>query len=481
MTVFDRILIDGAWRDAADGQSFEVISPADERVLARVSEAGVRDVEDAVRAASAAFRGSWARLSGWERGRLMNRLADLMERDLPVLARMEALEIGRPIAEPTRVDIPSAIATIRTYAGWADKIEGRQIPGRDHFGRTITSFTLREPLGVVAAILPWNAPTMIACWKLAPALATGCTIVLKPAAEAPLSILHLGSLILEAGFPEGVVNILPGRGSTAGEALVVHPLVDKVTFTGSPRVGARIATLCAPLFRPVSLELGGKGPQIICADADLEAAIPGAALNIFSNQGEICAAGSRVIVQASMHERAVELFCREAESRRLGDPLDENTTMGSLVSRRQMEAVLGYIEAGRSEGAVVRFGGTKLDRPGFFVQPTVFSGVHNTMTIAREEIFGPVVSVISCASEEEALAIANTSDYSLSANVWTRDVSSAHRIAHALRAGTVWINGGGTPDPRTAWGGRGKSGLGKELGWAGIEAYTDEKVVNILY
>ncbi|CUX04110.1 aldehyde dehydrogenase family protein [Rhizobium pusense] len=476
-----RILAGGKWMDARGGSTFVSISPADEKDLAQVASGTKEDIDTAVLAASEALVGPWSKTSGWERARLLYRLAELVERDTEILAHLEAVEIGRPISEPRNVDIPSAVACLRTYAAFAERVNGKQIPGPDHFGRQLTTVVVREPIGVVAAILPWNAPTMIATWKLGPILATGCTCVLKPAEDASLAVLHLGRLVLEAGYPDGVVNIVPGRGDQVGQHLVTHPRVDKVSFTGSPQVGSQIAIWCAPLFRPTTLELGGKSAQIVMSDADIEGAVPGIALGVFSNQGQICAAGSRILVHRSIQDRVAELLAHEARSRKLGDPLDPSTTMGSLVSRKQLDSVMRYIALGKSEGARVLAGGEKLERPGFFVQPTVFDNVSNDATIAREEIFGPVATIIPFDTPEEALLLANSSDYGLSANVWTGNVKHAHQLAHGLKVGTVWVNGGGTPDPRTGWGGGGKSGVGRELGEAGILSHTTEKTLNFFY
>jgi betaine-aldehyde dehydrogenase len=476
----NQLYINGVWTSSSDGATFPVIDPSREVLLTDVSAGTNADIDRAVRAAHAALHGAWKAVSGAQRGRLLNRLADLLERDFEKLARLESLDVGKPIVEPRHMDLPSAIATLRTFAGWTDKIEGRVIPGPDHLGRRTHSYTIREPVGVIGAILPWNAPLMIATWKLAPALAAGCTMVIKPAEEAPLSLLHLASLIEEAGFPAGVVNLVPGLGTVAGAGLVAHPLVDKISFTGSPEVGRIIAVAAAADFKRITLELGGKAPVVIFADADIDKAIMGVARGIFANSGQVCAAGSRILVERPVKDRIIEGLAAEARARRQGDPQDEKTTMGTLVSEAQMKRVLSYIDKGTHAGARLAAGGARLPRPGYFVQPTVFDNVTSEMAIAREEIFGPVASVLTFDSEAEAVAMANDTEYGLSANIWTRDLGRAHTLAAGVRAGTVWVNGGGTPDPRAGWGGRGLSGIGRELGRAAIDSHTEEKIVDVI-
>ncbi len=475
-----QLFIGGVWTGAEDGATTDILCPADGKVIATISVGSAPDIDRAVQAAGQAFSGAWAETPARDRGLLLSRLADLIERDKEVIAKLEALEIGRPYAEPLMVDITSAIVTLRHFAGWADKLDGRVLSSPDHFGRPVHAYTTRVPVGVVGAILPWNAPTMIACWKLAPALATGCTVVLKPAIEAPLAILYLGRLIDEAGFPAGVVNIVPGTGPGAGSALVDHPDVAKISFTGSPVTGRLIARKAAETFKPVTLELGGKAPQIVFPDVDVKATAHALGMGIFSNQGEICAAGSRILVHKSIEADLVAALKAEAESRVLGHPLDPAVTMGSLISADQMKTVSGYIASGTDEGARLVTGGTQLDGPGHFMRPTVFAGVSNSMRIAREEIFGPVAAVIAFETEEEAIAIANDSQYGLSANIFTEDLRTAHRVAARIKAGTVWINGGGTPDPRSVWGGGGLSGIGRELGLSALQSHTCEKSVCVL-
>ncbi|MEA2329892.1 MAG: betaine-aldehyde dehydrogenase [Thermoleophilaceae bacterium] len=457
-----------------------MLNPATEERIAEVSAATPDDVDRAVRAARAQVdTGEWSRVSGSDRGRILTRAADLIERDLETLAALEALEVGKPVHEPRTSDIPNAAETFRHFAGWADKIHGRQIPVPDLRGRTRLSYTRREPIGVVGAITPWNAPTMIASWKVAPALAAGCTVVLKPAPDAPLAALHLALLLEEAGLPAGVLNVVPGWGNVAGDALVRHPGVDKISFTGSPEVGRRIAMLAGESLKAVGLELGGKSPQIVFADADIEATLPIAARAIFANQGEICAAATRVIVDRRIKDDVAAGLVEAARRIRVGDPFEDGTTMGALINESQLERVLGYVRAGLEDGAELLAGGSRLDRRGYFVEPTVFLGT-NDQRIAQEEIFGPVGTVIPFDDPDEAIRLANDTPYGLSAVVWTRDLSRAHDTAARLRSGAVWVNAAGPPDPRLPWGGVKTSGIGRELGLAGIEANTSEKVVNIV-
>jgi betaine-aldehyde dehydrogenase len=475
-----QLFVGGAWQDASDSGSFEAISPTSEERLAQIAAATPADVDAAVAAARAQVDGGeWSRLTGADRGRLIARLADAMERDLETLVALEAHDVGKPAFEPRLVDIPNAIDTIRHFAGWADKIEGRWVTPLPAFGRARQAYTIREPIGVIGAITAWNAPTLIAAWKLGPALAAGNAVVLKPAEDASLTALHLAALIEEVGFPPGTVNVVPGLGPVAGAALARHPGVDKISFTGSPEVGREIAIQAARDFRRVTLELGGKSPQIVLPDANLEAVLPGVAIGFLANQGEICAAGTRVLVHRELYDDVVSGLAGAAQGARLGDPFDPDTTMGALINRAQLERVTGYIAQGQEDGAELVTGGGRPERRGFFVEPTVFAGSSNAIGIAQDEIFGPVALVLPFDDADAAVEIANDTRYGLAAYLWTQSLSEAHRLAGKLRAGGVWINGPGAPDARLPWGGLKTSGIGRELGFAGIEANTEEKTVTI--
>jgi phenylacetaldehyde dehydrogenase len=475
-----RHFINGQWQ-ASDGDHIDVVNPARDEIIARVPAAGQAEVDAAVAAARAQFDGgAWSRLSGAERGALINALADLVERDADRLAKLDALCIGRPFHEPVLLDLPQAIGTLRYYAGWADKIEGRTIPTGGYLGRPTMSYTRREAIGVLGAIVSWNTPFMITCWKLAPALATGCTVVIKPAEETPLSALHLAALVKEAGFPDGVVNVISGRGAVAGAALVTHPGVDKVSFTGSPEVGAEIMRTAGPLFKKVALELGGKSPQILFADADIGAAVQGCSMGLFFNQGQVCAAGTRLLVHRSIFHQVADAMQGVASAIKVGDPLDDGVTMGAIAKRSQYDKVCAYIALGRQEGATMLAGGQVEGKRGYFVKPTLFVDARNDMRIAQEEIFGPVGTLIPFDSDEQALALANGTRYGLAGTIWTRDISRAHAMAAALKAGAIGINGWAPIDARLPWGGVKSSGIGRELGYNGIEACTEEKVITVV-
>jgi aldehyde dehydrogenase (NAD+) len=469
------LLIDGEWCEAEDGRRFASINPATEQVVAEIAEAGAPEIDAAVAAASRALRrGLWPAMTGAQRGRVLRRLADLMRERAEELVLLEGIDAGKPLAATRRMDLAASVDCLDYYAGWADKITGEVVPTR----RDALTYVHRMPVGVVAAIVPWNFPLMNAVWKIAPALACGCTIVLKPAELTPLSALWLGHAALEAGLPPGVLNVVPGFGAVAGAALVSHPGVDKIAFTGSPQTGQFIMRAAAENITRIGLELGGKSPSIVFADAGRDAAIRQTAAGAFFNAGQVCSAATRIIVEDSIHDEFVDGLVKRASTLRLGDPLDAATTMGPLISQRQMERVLDYVDAGRKEGAKAVCGGRRIGNAGYFVAPTVFTDVGADMRIASEEIFGPVVVVQRFTDEEEALELANGTDYSLAAAVWTNDINRAHRLSHSLDAGTVWINTYGPTDARLPWGGMGgQSGIGRDLGRSAIENYTEQKVV----
>ena len=469
-----KMLIDGKWVNSRSGKTLKTINPATGKVITSIACGDRRDVNLAVKAARKAFEsGPWATMDARDRGRILANVAKLVEDNLEELARLETLDNGKPIKESRAVDVPYTADTFFYYAGWADKIHGETIPVRGD----MLNYTLREPVGVIGQIIPWNFPLLMAAWKLGPALACGNTVVLKPAEDTSLSALRLGELFMEAGLPAGVLNIVTGPGETAGAALARHVDVDKVAFTGSTTVGRDIVRASADTLKKVSLELGGKSPNIIFADADIEAAVQGALMGIFFNQGEVCCAGSRLYVEKKIHDKFMDRMVSFASKMRVGDPFNPRTDMGALVSKVQFDKVMGYIEAGEKEGAELCCGGEALKSNGYFVKPTIFDNVKGTMKIAREEIFGPVVSTLTFRNIDEVVKAGNQSRYGLAAAVWTRDIQKAHAVARRLRAGTVWINTYNAFDCGSPFGGYKESGYGRELGEHSLELYTQVKSV----
>jgi phenylacetaldehyde dehydrogenase len=473
------LLIDGKWVSAVSGKTFPVYDPSTGNELARVAEADAADVGKAVKAARKAFDdGPWPRMSPSERGRILWKLSDLIEKHTEELATLESLDNGKPLTVARVADVPLTVDMFRYMAGWATKLTGTTIP--ISFPGEYLSYTLREPVGVVAQIIPWNFPLLMAAWKLAPALATGCTVVLKVAEQTPLSGLRLGELITEAGIPDGVVNILAGYGETAGAALAAHPDVDKVAFTGSTEVGKLIVKAAAGNLKKVSLELGGKSPVIVLDDADQDAVIAGAANAIFFNHGQCCCAGSRLMVHKTIFDKVVAGVADQAKSIKLGPGLDPDTQMGPLVSHEQFKRVTGYIQSGIDQGVEIVTGGKKgSDNGGYFVQPTVITKAKAGMKVVDEEIFGPVVCASPITDEDlEAIARqANNTTYGLAASVWTRDISKANKLAKRIRAGTVWINCHNVFDASLPFGGYKESGWGREMGEFVLNNYTEVKAV----
>lgn len=469
-----QLLIGGQWIGADSGKTFATVNPATEQPIADIACAGASDIDKAVSAARAALDGPWGKMTGAERGRILRRISNLLENSADEIAWLESLDGGKPITATRRMDIPAAIDCLDYYAGWADKISGEVVPTR----RDALTYVERVPVGVVAAIVPWNFPLMNAVWKIAPALACGCSIVLKPAELTPLTALWLGQAALTAGLPPGVLNIVPGYGHDAGAALVAHPGVDKISFTGSPVTGRFIMKAAAENITRVTLELGGKSPSVVFADADLEDAARAIVSGAFFNAGQVCSAATRVIVQDSIYDTFVDMLVARASSLRSGDTLETKTTLGPVISEKQMNRILEYIDGGKSAGARVATGGGRSSKRGFYISPTIFADASADMRIWREEIFGPVLAVARFSEEVDAVKLANGTDYSLAAAVWTRDIARATRMTRLIRAGTVWVNTYGPTDARLPWGGMGgQSGIGRDLGRSAIENYTEQKTI----
>ncbi len=473
-----QLFIDGKWVDAESGKTFETPNPATGATLAEIAEGDKADIDKAVAAARRAYEGKWSKMSARDRGRLMYKLSQLIEENSKELAALETADNGKPIRESAYVDLPQVVENFEYFAGFATKIEGETIPVPGQ----MFNYTLREPLGVCGQIIPWNFPLLMAAWKLAPALAAGNTVVLKPAEQTPVNAMELGRLIQEAGFPDGVVNIVPGYGETAGAALASHPGIDKVAFTGSTEVGKLIAHAAADNLTKVSLELGGKAPNIVFADADLEQAVNGAMMGIFFNQGQVCCAGSRIFLAEEIKDEFLERFSEKAGRVVVGNPMETTTHMGPQVSAEQLDRVKSYVDIARTEGATVLTGGESPTlegdfQNGYFFQPTIFSEVKNDMRVAQEEIFGPVTSVITFTNEDDLIKQANATIYGLSAGIWTRDIVRAHRFARAIHAGTVWINTFNMFNAASPFGGFKQSGYGREMGKHALELYTQVKSV----
>ena len=471
-----QLFIGGQWRPAQSGKTFETLNPSTEEVNAQVAEGDAADVDAAVQAARKAFdSGPWSRMDARQRGKLMYKLCDLIEDEIDELAALESLDNGKPFSDARWVDIPLAVYALRFFSGWAAKVHGQTIPVNGNF----FTYTRREPVGVVGQIIPWNFPMMMVSWKWGPALASGCTIVMKPAEQTPLTCLRLARLAQKAGIPDGVINVVPGFGPTAGAAIVQHPGIDKVAFTGSGETAQVIMRQAAHSLKRLTFELGGKSPNIVFADANLTAAAIGAQVAIYLNQGQCCCAGSRLFVEDSIHDQFVESVVETSRQRKVGDPFDPTTQQGPQIDKTQFDKIMDYIELGKKEGATCATGGKRVGSKGFFIEPTVFTSVEDSMAIAREEIFGPVLSVLRFSDTDELVRRANATHFGLAAAIWTRDIARAHDVARRLRAGTVWVNCYDVLDAAAPFGGFKQSGFGRELGERGLDPYLETKTVTV--
>lgn len=472
-----KLFINGKWVNSISGKTFATLNPSTGQEICQVAEADSADVDLAVKAARKAFEsGPWKKMSAAERGRRINKLADLMEQNLPELAALESLDNGKPLRDSLNADLPLSIKAYRYYAGWCDKTHGKTIPVEGEY----FCYTKHEPVGVVGQIIPWNFPLLMTAWKWAPALATGCTIVLKPAEQTPLTALRMAALAQEADIPDGVINVVPGFGPTAGAAITSHMDIDKVAFTGEGSTGQLVMQAAAKSnLKRVSLELGGKSPNVVFADADLDAAVEGAYFGLFFNQGQCCCAGSRLFVEEKIHDAFVEKLVARAKKQRIGDPFDMATTQGPQISQEQCDRIMGYIDIGISEGANLLSGGKRIGNKGYFIQPTIFDGVKDNMRIAKEEIFGPVMNILKFKDVDEVVQRGNKTFYGLAAAIWTKDITKAHRLANSLRAGTVWVNCYDVFDAAAPFGGFKMSGIGRELGEYALSLYTEVKTVYI--